>query len=73
MNDPIQHVLDLLAKQQAPSASAQRAPELLRNARRICDRDGHLYQVAGRMSPTRVQCSRCRCTWAIGPKTEPAG
>lgn len=50
----------------------RRAAKDPRAARRQCDAEGHRYQIAGRLSPTQVRCSRCRCTWAIGPKTEPA-
>lgn len=39
--------------------------------RRRCEADGHQYQVVGAKSPARLACRRCRCTWAIGAKTEP--
>jgi len=43
-----------------------------RAGRRRCDTEGHpSYQVVGRKAPTQVRCPRCRCTWAIGPKSEP--
>jgi hypothetical protein len=44
----------------------------LRAMRRLCDEAGHPgYRVHGRKSPVKVECPRCKCTWAIGPKTEP--
>lgn len=51
---------------------ATAAKENLRAARRLCDEAGHpSYRVHGRMSPNKVVCPRCHCSWAIGPKTEP--
>jgi hypothetical protein len=44
-----------------------------RAARKVCEREGHPYQVVGRLNPTRVQCPRCKVRWAIGPRTEPEG
>ncbi len=40
--------------------------------RRVCARDGHQYRVRGKLRPERLECKRCRVTWAIGPRTEPS-
>lgn len=40
--------------------------------RAVCAEKGHRYQVHGRLNPTKVGCSRCEVTWAIGPRTEPS-
>lgn len=42
------------------------------SARRQCAEHGHRYQIHGKTNPTKLACSRCRVTWAIGARTEPA-
>lgn len=73
-NDAIRMFDEAMRQRRAArdTTPAQRTPEQARADRRLCDTEGHRYQVAGRLSPSQVRCSRCRCTWAIGPKTEPA-
>lgn len=39
--------------------------------RQACAREGHRYQVHGKTSPTKLACTRCRVTWAVGARTEP--
>lgn len=39
-------------------------------ARQQCSDEGHRYQVHGRYNPNKVACSRCKVSWAIGPRTE---
>lgn len=43
-----------------------------RAARQQCDRDGHRYQVHGKTNPSKLTCSRCNVSWAVGARTEPA-
>lgn len=40
--------------------------------RQECATDGHRYRVHGKANPTKVMCSRCEVSWAIGPRTEPS-
>lgn len=40
-------------------------------ARMICDTSGHKYQVHGKRYPTKLTCTRCQVSWAIGARTEP--
>jgi hypothetical protein len=54
-----------------PAASPKTSSEQ-RTARQHCDRDGHRYQVHGKTNPTALKCSRCKVSWAIGARTEPA-
>jgi len=41
-------------------------------ARAACAEAGHQYQVHGKTTPTRIVCARCKVSWAVGPRTEPA-
>lgn len=40
-------------------------------ARPACAERGHRYAVHGRTNPTKIECQRCRVSWAIGARTEP--
>lgn len=60
-----QMLWDAIQRQQAND------PRTRIQKRRECEANGHKYQVHGKTSPTKVGCSRCGCSWAIGPKTEP--
>lgn len=40
--------------------------------RQACARDGHRYRVHGKSTPTKLTCTRCGVSWAIGARTEPS-
>lgn len=69
--DAISAFDEAMKRYRAAAQDSARAAAQARADRRLCDAEGHRYRVAGRLSPLQVRCSRCRCTWAIGPKTEP--
>jgi len=64
---------DALGRPGSSPRPASRAEQLIadREARDTCKQEGHRYRVHGRANPTKVDCKRCRVTWAIGPRTEP--
>lgn len=58
---------DLLRSSRQPQGTRSQMAD-----RQKCVEEGHQYQVHGKIHPTKVACSRCKVSWAIGPRTEPS-
>jgi hypothetical protein len=62
-DDPFTIFLDEVKRHGNPALVQMAAHE-------ICAQQSHRYQVHGKNTPTKVSCSRCDATWAIGAQTE---